>query len=133
MAITTELPAYLPPEWHDRIVVEIDQDGKLHYLWTGWNNGQGHAKVRRQGAAIYCHRDVVERVEGRKLTRFQYVDHLCTRKACLNYDCLEVVPPGVNTLRGPGRLTQFKPAAPPEEPSPCSATWREPLELLDGL
>lgn len=124
------IPDYLPDEWLDRITLEVDADGKGHWLWTGWNNGQGHAKVRRDGKTLYCHRDIVERVTGRKLTRFQYVDHLCARKPCLNFDCLEVVLPGVNTHRGPGRHTQFKPAEPPPEPLQPFGTWREPLDAL---
>lgn len=123
------IPLYIPDHWLNRIRVEW-HDGKPHYLWTGWNNGDGHGKVRHAGKAIYCYRDVVERVTGVKLTRFQYVDHKCACKPCLNFDCLEVVPPGVNTQRGPGRHTQFKPAADYPAPSPSCATWLEPL---DGL
>lgn len=136
------IPDYLPSEWLDRITPVWGDDGKWHYLWTGWNNGQGHAKVRRQGKAIYCHRDIVERVDGIKLARFQYVDHKCARKNCLNYYCLEVVPPGVNTQRGPGALTQFKPGGAYLDTVPSPGTsWVEERFLetprcgdpLDGL
>lgn len=127
------VPDYLPDEWLDRITLEVDADGKPHYLWTGWNNGEGHAKVKRQGKTIYCHRDIVERVEGRKLTRLQYVDHECARKNCLNYDCLEAVPPGVNTQRGPGRHTQFKPAAAYLDSAPLPDTWVKQLFLAEPL
>lgn len=101
-------PSYIPAEWLDRIEPEIDERGVVHLLWRGWHNGQGHGKVRVDGKARYTHREVVERVEKRKLSRFDYVDHRCTRKPCLTYECLEVVPPGENTRRGPGRRTQFK-------------------------
>lgn len=128
------IPDYLPDEWLDRIRLEIDSDGKPHYLWTGWNNGKGHAKVRRQGKAIYCHRDIVERVDGITLGRFDYVDHLCRRKSCLNYDCLEVVPPGVNTQRGPGAQQQFKPADAYLDTAPSPGTsWVEQLFLREPL
>lgn len=120
-------PSYLPVEWLDRITPAIDATGRLHLLWTGWNNGQGHGKVRVDGKVRYVYREVVERVTGRKLSRFDYVDHLCTRKRCVNFDCLEVVPPGENTRRGPGRLMQFKPAALLPPPSPCCA-----MESSDG-
>lgn len=128
------VPDYIPTHWLDRITLEWgpDRDGNMrwHYLWTGWNNGEGHAKVRHQGKAIYCHRDIVERVEGRKLSRWNYVDHRCERKNCLNYDCLEAVPPGENTRRGPGAHQQFKPADAYVEPERSPATYGEPL---DGL
>lgn len=128
------VPHYIPLSWRDRITPEWgpDRAGNMrwHLLWTGWNNGQGHAKVRCQGKAKYCHRDIVERVDGVKLRRFQYVDHLCDRKNCLTYECLEAVPPGVNTQRGPGRHTQFKPAGQLVEELRSYATWQEPLDAL---
>lgn len=104
---TLALPDYIPSAWHNRIQILSDHRG-VHYLWTGWNNGQGHGKVWREGKMRYTHREIVERVEGRKLERFDYVDHRCERKPCLNYDCLEVVPPAENTARGPGRHTQYR-------------------------
>lgn len=130
------VPSYLPVHWRDRIIPEWgpDRDGNMrwHFLWTGWNNGEGHAKVRKAGKTVYCHREVVETVEQRKLTRWNHVDHKCERKNCLNYDCLEAVTPGVNTQRGPGVQHQFKPAAAYQEQALSSATWREPLDGLDA-
>lgn len=128
-------PDYIPLEWCNRIYPEWgpDRDGNMrwHLLWTGWNNGEGHAKVRRQGAAIYCHRDIVERVEQRKLSRWNYVDHRCERKNCLTYECLEAVRPGENTRRGPGAQHQFKPAGAYQEPEPRPATfYGDPLDAL---
>lgn len=117
------VPDYIPDAWLDRITPEWGPrpDGTMawHFMWTGWNNGQGHGKVRRAGKTLYTHRDVVERVTGRKLARKDFVDHLCKRKPCLTFGCLEVVPPGENTRRGPGVHHQFKPAA--AKPAPESS------------
>ena len=104
------IPDYIPARWHDRIEVVEDERG-LHYLWTGWCNGKGHAKARVDGKIVYVYRWLVEKLLGRKLDRWEYVDHLCERKACLNLDHLEPVTPEINTARGPGRHTQFKPIA----------------------
>lgn len=101
------LPDYIPPEWGDRIYVVQDDRG-THYVWVGWNNGEGHGKVRIAGNVQYTHRFIYERVNGVKLTRFDYVDHKCEHKGCINADHLEAVPPGVNTYRGPGRFNQFR-------------------------
>lgn len=104
------LPWYLPERWHDRIVLHFDERG-VHFLWTGWNNGQGHAKARIDGKMVYIHRWIYTQVTGIELDRWDYVDHLCSYKNCLNHDCHEAVPPGVNTARGPGRFYQYRRAA----------------------
>lgn len=108
------VPDYIPDEWLNRLRLEIDAAGQPHFLWTGWNNGEGHGKFKEDGKARYTHRAVVEKVERRTLTRLDYVDHkaeICGRKACCNYDHLETVPPGVNTARGHGAANQFRKAA----------------------
>jgi hypothetical protein len=102
-------PDYIPVEWMDRIAPEIDADGKVHLMWTGWNNGKGHAKFSKGGKPTYCYRHIVETVTGMVLRRFDYVDHLCKRKPCLTYECFEVVSPRVNTERGPGKGFWFRP------------------------
>lgn len=107
MCDPTLLPDYIPREWADRITILEDERGR-HYLWTGWNNGEGHGKVRIDGKACYTHRIIVERVRGVVLGTLDYVDHKCERKACLNYDHLEPVTPGENVARGPGRHWQYK-------------------------
>lgn len=121
-----EIPSYIPAHWHNRIKPEWGPDrygvDRWHYVWTGWNNGKGHAKVRENGKMIYCHRRVVEIVEKRKLSRFNYVDHKCERKGCLNYDCLEAVTPGENTRRSHGDRHQFKNAGAYVQPESSSAT-----------
>lgn len=128
------LPDYIPDAWLERITVELDADCHVHFLWTGWNNGEGHAKFKRGGKTLYCHRDIVERVERRTLTRWNYVDHKCARKNCLNYYHLEAVSPGENTRRGPGGQQQYKPAGAYQEPEPSSATWQEKYgDPLDGV
>lgn len=102
-------PDYIPVEWMDRIAPEVDADGKVHLLWTGWNNGKGHAKFSFGGKPTYCYRYIIEQVTGYILHRFDYVDHKCKRKPCLTFECLEVVSPKVNTERGPGMGFWFKP------------------------
>jgi hypothetical protein len=106
------VPDYIPNSWLNRLKLEIDAMGQPHFLWTGWNNGEGHGKYRDGKKIRYTHRTVVEKVRGIVLSRWQYVDHIaeiCGRKRCCNYDHLEPVTPGVNTARGPGAETQFKP------------------------
>lgn len=104
---TLALPDYIPAAWRNRVKIFVDDRG-VHYLWTGWNNGEGHGKVRVAGKMRYTHREIVERVTGRKLSRWDYVDHKCELKPCLNFDCLDPTTPGENTARGPGRHTQYR-------------------------
>lgn len=105
--VKIRLPWYILPRWHDRIRVHFDHRG-IHFLWTGWNNGEGHAKAEIDGKVWYLHRWIYTKVTGIKLDRFDYIDHRCEHKNCLNHDCHEPVSPGVNTERGPGRRTQFR-------------------------
>lgn len=102
-------PNYIPKEWMGRISPTVDAEGKVHLLWTGWNNGKGHAKFSKGGKPTYCYRHIIEAVDGMLLRRFDYVDHKCKQKPCLTYECLEVVSPKVNTERGPGMGFWFKP------------------------
>lgn len=114
------IPDYIPDGWVNRLRLEVEKyNGRVHWHWTGWNNGEGHGKFKQGGKTKYVHRDVVERVDGVKLTRWQYVDHkveVCGRKSCMVRDHLEPVPPGVNTARGPGAATQYRPPADYGEP-----------------
>lgn len=96
--LEVRLPSYIPGAWRDRILVVYDARG-VHYIWTGWHNGQGHGKVSVAGKVKYTHRIIFENVSGIKLKRFDYVDHLCKHKGCLNFDCLEAVTPKENTAR----------------------------------
>lgn len=121
------VPDYIPHEWLDRIKVMADDKG-VHWLWTGWNNGEGHGKVRVNGKAKYTHREIWERVTGTKLLRSQYVDHKCEHKPCLTFEHLEPVLPGVNTQRGPGRHTQYKPLTGPGKC--CCFAGFEPLDTI---
>lgn len=106
------IPDYVPLRWRVRLYAFIDEKG-THICMGGWNNGEGHAKARMNGKATYCYRWVVEHMTGRKLHRLEHVDHLCEHKPCIVYEHLEPVSPGVNTSRGPGRHTQYKPLAEP--------------------
>ena len=105
--ILVQLPDYIPREWHDRIRVVLDEKG-VHYLWTGWNNGEGHGKVSVDGKAQYTHRIICSRVQGRPLSKGEVVDHNCRHRPCLNGDHLEPVTVSVNTNRGNGIYYQFK-------------------------
>lgn len=129
------LPSYIPNAWADRIKVFVDEKG-VHYLWTGWSNGKdhGHGKVKEAGKTVYCYRRIWEWVKGVKLGRFNWVDHKCGHKPCLNVKHLEAVTPGENTYRGPGRWAQYK------RPESYSAqdfqrdhvqTYEDPLDALD--
>ena len=106
--MTHLLPNYIPAKWHNRIKIELDERG-VHYIWTGWHNGEGHGKVQINGKARYVHRLIYAAVHGVVLGRFDYIDHLCGHKGCINVTHLEAVTPKANTDRGPGKQTQFKP------------------------
>lgn len=101
------IPSYIPDKWLNRIKVAIDDRG-THYLWTGWNNGKGHAKASIAGKMVYCYRYLYQQITGTTLRRWDHIDYLCERKPCLNFDHWEKVAPGVNTERGPGQRHQFK-------------------------
>lgn len=101
------IPEYIPFKWAKKCRVLVDEKG-IHYLWTGWNNGQGHAKARHEGKVVYIYRFLFQMMTGTVLGRWDYVDHTCSHKGCLNYDHWEAVSPGMNTARGPGRLTQYR-------------------------
>lgn len=102
------IPDYIPDAWLDRLTVVADDKG-VHFLWTGWNNGEGHGKFKEGGKTFYTHRRVYETVTGRKLKRTDYVDHLCERKSCCTFECLEPTTPGINTFRASGDKNQFRP------------------------
>jgi hypothetical protein len=101
------IPAYIPERWHSKIKVEHDDKG-THYLWTGWNNGEGHAKAKVHGCTVYIYRWLYERITGRALRSDEHIDHTCERKPCLNFLHWEPVPPKANTFRGAGRRTQYR-------------------------
>lgn len=101
------IPDYIPEHWHDRIKIVEDERG-IHYLWTGWNNGEGHGKVRVEGKQVYTHRYVYSKVHGIVLRTLDFVDHLCERKPCVNVNHMEKVTPAINTARGPGKFWQFR-------------------------
>lgn len=103
------LPSYIPEAWHNRIRIEIDERG-VHYLWTGWSNGEGHGKVRVKGKAVYVHREVIRLKTGVPVPKNKVVDHLCRHRPCMNFDCLEPVTVAVNTYRGDGAYYQYKKA-----------------------
>jgi hypothetical protein len=116
MCEPADLPWYIPVEWADRIEIVIDFRG-LHYIWTGWHNGQGHGKVSIDGKTWYTHRWIYSKFHKVVLERFTYVDHCCERKGCMNITHLEAVPPITNTARGPGARCQFRRREPYVDPS----------------
>jgi hypothetical protein len=101
------IPAYVPERWYSRLYAVIDEKG-THICMGGWNNGEGHAKCRMAGKATYAYRWVYQHVTGRRLARFDYIDHLCERKPCITFEHLEPTTPGENVYRGPGRDTQYR-------------------------
>lgn len=126
------VPSYLPVSWYGRLELAVDSNWRPHYLWTGWNNGEGHGKPKDNGVTRYTHRMVYEKVTGRTLKQFDYVDHLadvCGHKPCCNFDHLEPVHPGVNVARGAGRLTQFK-VIPDRGATRITIGYGDPLDAL---
>ncbi len=122
------IPAYVPSAWHNRIEVLFDEKG-VHFLWTGWSNGKGHGKIKIDGETCYVHREIVERVDGIVLKTEDIVDHRCRHRGCINRDHLEVVTMAVNTERGLGVHSQFKPAEEYEDPLD---RYRDPLDRAFG-
>lgn len=100
------MPEYLHP-WADKITCRVDERG-VHWLWQGWNNGEGHAKVRIDGKVHYLYRYLFAKLNGVTLGRWDYIDHTCENKPCLNAEHWDQVTPGVNTARGPGQHTQYR-------------------------
>jgi hypothetical protein len=78
-------------------------------VWTGWNNGKGHGKFSFKGRDHYTHRHSFELANNVTLETEDIVDHLCRNRPCWNPDHLEHVTMGVNTMRGLGVHSQFKP------------------------
>lgn len=127
-----EIPSYIPHKWAKKVRVLVDEKG-THYLWTGWNNGEGHAKARHGGKVVYLYRFLYTMITGVVLRRWDYVDHTCEHKACLNFDHWEPVPPGVNTARGPGAETQYRPRGGYVETmsrADFDARYGEPLDAI---
>lgn len=101
------MPEYLHP-WADKITCRVDARG-VHWLWQGWNNGEGHAKARIDGKTHYLYRWLYAKLHSMTLVRNDHIDHLCELKPCLNAEHWEKVTPGENTARGPGQRTQYRP------------------------
>lgn len=71
------------------------------YLQNGYGRFYAYGKVRR------AHRIAYELILGR-IPDGLTVDHLCRRRNCVNVMHMELVPPGVNALRGMSPPARFK-------------------------
>lgn len=83
------------------------------WLFVGkWTTGNGYAKTYWQGAHRVLHRVVWTILRGPICPGF-VLDHKkeCRNRLCSNPDHLDPVTSDVNTARGNGVLTQFKPRA----------------------
>jgi hypothetical protein len=81
----------------------VDASGDC-WLWRGQRNGRGYGRfaIRPVASKLVlraAHRAAWELLVG-PIPKGMTIDHLCRVVLCVNPDHLEVVPPGVNTLRG---------------------------------
>jgi|GraSoiStandDraft_4_1057263.scaffolds.fasta_scaffold01161_8 hypothetical protein len=79
---------------------EIKPDGC--WQWTGSinNNGYGRFNVGGpKGRSFLAHRYFYEFFTSTRIPPLKCIDHLCRNKACVNWQHMEVVTPGVNTRR----------------------------------
>lgn len=87
-----------------RVFHYVDASGDC-WEWTGTLNDDGYGVIGRgvRGSGnIQAHCAVWELLVGEIPADLNY-DHLCRNHSCVNPDHGEIVPPGVNTLRGYGR------------------------------
>lgn len=103
-------PADADRSWHwkrlpvmDRIIGRSEQSGPC-IVYTGpLRDGYGLIGVR--GVTVSTHREMWESLVG-PIPEGLTLDHQCRNHACWLPDHLEVVPKGVNTLRGYGPTAQ---------------------------
>jgi hypothetical protein len=75
------------------------------WLWIGSKQASGYARFHYAGGYEYAHRAAYRFYVG-EIPDGLTVDHLCRVRHCVNPDHLEVVPRGVNALRGDGPAAQ---------------------------
>lgn len=70
---------------------------------SGWNTGNGYAKIRVNGRCRIAHKILYEEMVG-PVPAGLLLDHKCRNRSCVNPNYLEPVTPRVNTLRGKATL-----------------------------
>jgi hypothetical protein len=70
-----------------------------HWIWKGGHIGDGYGSFHWRGDIYYAHRFIFMALQGSTPTSLQ-TDHLCRIHDCVNPQCLEMVPPRTNYLRG---------------------------------
>jgi hypothetical protein len=108
---------WIKRSWHSRITVCADVGHCRIYgrklvgpcwLWHGWNNGKGHARVRMGDRGVYLHRLSLASYLGVSLDELDNCDHLCCQRNCFQPLHVESVTQTENYWRGNGALTQFR-------------------------
>ena len=108
--ISAEALALIGPvrAWRkERFWTKVNKDGPLFkgtncWLWTASKYDNGYGKYWFHGRMVRAHRVAYQLLIGNIPEGFT-IDHLCRNRSCVNaLTHMEVVTPGVNTLRGNG-------------------------------
>lgn len=99
-----QCPAISPADLTEKDVERFNQHlpdyrGDGCWLWTGTLRRGGYGAFYFRGNNRPASRFAVL-VSGRDIPQGHHVDHLCRTPQCVNPSHLEVVTPGVNSLRG---------------------------------
>ncbi len=71
------------------------------WLWLGTGTPKGYGQFAPHGRHVYAHRFAYELLVG-PIPPGLTVDHLCRTRRCVNPAHMDLVPRGVNALRGNG-------------------------------
>lgn len=85
-----------------RIVRSIDKPHGEEgcWIWTGAANWGGYGVTTFDGVVGLAHRYIYEILHGIKLGRFEFLDHKCRVRICVNPNHVEMVSPAENSRRG---------------------------------
>lgn len=92
----------------ERFWTKVNKDGPLPerrpelgpcWVWTGYRDHRGYGRFRVQRRSPRAHRVAVELARGPVPDGLE-VDHLCSRRSCVNPAHLEAVTHTVNVARG---------------------------------
>jgi hypothetical protein len=87
-----------------RLAGRITVDPKTNcWVCSGWNTGNGYAKLRVNGRCRVAHKALYEEMVGAVPAKL-LLDHRCRHSSCVNPAHLEPVTPRENTLRGDAKL-----------------------------